>query len=145
MKVKIKQFFYGFLMAGVLLIGVSGCSKGDKDGREPEVEEPTFHNLVVGQGNSKTVRLGNSLFVEADIIAKGKINRVLIILSSLDAPIPVTISTTLEKDFKDKTEAHLKWDTQMFDVPTGKYRLTITVEAKAGEPGRVTSDFTVLP
>ena len=143
---KAKQILYSLLMAGALLVGVYGCSKGDKEEREPEVEKPTIQNLAVGQGNSKTVNVGDKLFIEADIIARGKINRVLISISSLDAAIPVTISTTLERDLKDKTEAHLKWDTVMDDDgATGKYRLTITVEAKAGEPGVITSDFTVLP
>lgn len=142
---KTKQMFYGLLMAGALLVGVCGCSKGDKKDLEPEVEKPTIGNLVIGQGNSKTVKVGDVLLIEADIIARGKISRVLINVSSLDAPVPVTISSTFEGDLKDKTNAHLKWDTLMSDVPTGRYRLTITVEAKVGEYGRVTSDFTVLP
>ena len=142
---KTRQVFYNFLMAGILFIAVSGCSKGDQEEREPEGEKPTIKNVVIGQGNSKTVRLGEKLLLEADIVAKGKINRVSIVLNTLDAPVPVTISTTLEKDLKDKTEAHLKWETLMNDVPTGKYRLTMTVEAKVGEPGKLISEFTVLP
>jgi len=89
--------------------------------------------------------LGDKLLVEADIKAPGKINRVLILLNSLDAPIPVGISTYLEGDLKDKTAAHLKWETLIDNVATGRYRLTITVEAKAGVPGQVTSELTVLP
>jgi hypothetical protein len=145
MKMKAKQILYSLLMAGALLVGVYGCSKGDKEEREPEVEKPTIQNLAVGQGNSKTVIVGDKLFIEADIIARGKINRVLISISSLDAAIPVTISTTLERNLKDKTEAHLKWDTLMDDVPTGRYRLIITVEAKLGETGQITSELSVLP
>ena len=141
---KAKQIFYGLMMAGTLLVGISGCSKGDKEEREPETQKPTIQNLAVGQGNSKTVNLGDKLLVEADIIAQGKINRVLISLNTLDAAVPVTISTTLEKDLKDKTEAHLKWETMMDDVPTGRYRLNITVEGKIGEAGQATSEFTVM-
>ncbi|MEO6894568.1 MAG: hypothetical protein ABI136_05990 [Ginsengibacter sp.] len=141
---KTKQIFYGVLMAGILFVGLSGCSKGDKEEREPETQKVTINKLVVGQGNSKTVKLGEKIFIEADIIAKGKINRVLISLRSLEASIPVTISTTLDKDLKDKTEAHLKWDTLMDDVPTGKYQLNISVEAQSGEPGQISSEFSVL-
>lgn len=143
---KTKQIFYGLLVAGALLVGVTGCSKGDKDeDRKPDVEKPTIKNLVIGQSNSKTVHLGEKLFVEADITAPGKINRVLITLNTLDATVPVTISTTLDKDLKDKTEAHFKWDTLMDDVPTGKYRFVMTIEAQAGETGQIISEFTVLP
>ena len=142
---KTKQILYGLMMVGILLVGVFGCSKGDKEEREPEAEKPTIKNLVIGQGNTKTVHLGDKLLTEADIIARGKISRVLISLNTLDAAPPVGISTTLERDLKDKTEAHLKWETLMENVPTGRYRLTMTVEAKVGEAGQVTSEFTVLP
>lgn len=140
---KTKQIFYGLLMAGALLVGVSGCSKGDKKDREPEAEKPTIKNLVIGQGNP--IHLGDVFFVEADIIARGKISSVHIVVRTLDAPIPLTISTTLTGDLKDKTEAHLKWNPFMDDVPTGRYRISITVAAQTGESGEVTSDFTILP
>ncbi len=143
---KTKQIFYHLMMAGVLLVAVSGCSKGDKENpREPEIEKPVIRNLVVGQGNSKTVHLGDKLLIEADITAPGKISRVQISINSLDAAIPVGISTTLERDLTDKTAAHLKWESLMEDVPTGKYRFRIVVEAKKGGTGDIASELTVLP
>ncbi|MEO9003993.1 MAG: hypothetical protein ABI288_04620 [Ginsengibacter sp.] len=145
MSVKTKQILYCLLMAGVLIVGASGCSKGDREEREPESEKPAIQNLVIGKSNSKTVYLGDKLVVEADIIARGKISRVLISINSLDATPPVGISTALERNLKDKTEAHLSWEALMDDVPTGKYRFTMTVEAKVGETGQITSELNVQP
>lgn len=142
---KTKQIFYSLMTAGILLFGASGCSKASKEEMEPDIEKPVMSNLVIGAGNSKTVQLGEKLIIEGDIVAKGKISRVLISLNSLDAPIAVGISTTLERDLKDKTEAKLKWETKIENVATGRYRLTITIEAKAGEPGQIMSEVNVLP
>lgn len=142
---KTKQIICSLMTAGVLFFAVSGCSKESKEEMEPDTEKPVMRNLVIGAGNSKTVQLGEKLIVEGDIVAKGKISRVLISMNSLDAPIPVGISTTLERDLKDKTEAKLKWETKIDNVATGRYRLTITIEAKAGEPGQVISEVNVLP
>lgn len=142
---KTTRILYSLLLTGAMMFVISGCSKERKEDLKPEVANPTFQNFVIGDGNSKTVKLGENFIVEADIIAPGKISRVQIVAITLEAEIPRTISSNLEGDYVDKTKAHLSWNMSTEDLPTGKYRITITVAAKMGEPGQISADFTIVP
>lgn len=132
---------------GVLLIAMTfvfglffiSCNKDDDE----VIPSPTINNLELGIGDSHTAYIGSDLHIEAEIVAEGLINTILVEVHAEDGS---DNEVEAEFDYSDQTLKNTSFH-QHVDIPdeftAGEYHFHLIVTDKEGNSTTVEADISI--
>ncbi|RYY56040.1 MAG: DUF4625 domain-containing protein [Chitinophagaceae bacterium] len=132
--------FHLFTKIFILLVlagAVASCNKDDKD----MVARPTITITELGSGNSKKAFAGSDLHIEAEILAPGTIDRIVLEIQSAESG-GWNFSETFTDDYSNTKNATFH---EHVDIPAtvtpGTYRVHMEVYDKNGQVSSAESDL----
>lgn len=131
MKIKI---FYLLILLAISLFIFDACSK--------DPEKPVITLTELGMNNSKTVEIGSDLHVEAEIVAEGKINVIMIEIYSETGGGWSFDTTYTEFAGLKNAEFHKHIEIPLSATP-GDYHFHLTVKDQAGNQSTVESELKI--
>lgn len=137
---KTNKILNSFVLAMIVLIGISSCKKDDQ-----VVIKPTITDLEVGHENNKTGYPGHDIHLEAEIFAPGKIKDISIEIHSAEHEEGWSLNKTFTQGYTGSKNVDFH---EHIDIPEdaapGEYHLHIVVTDQEGNATKEESDLILI-
>ena len=141
MNMKTRNIQFVLLLTAIFFGFLSSCKKDNAD--VPVATKPEIGTLEIGSGNNKTVKAGEDLHLEGDIVAEALIDKIEIDIHQEGGTFKFAKVYTDEKYVGKKNVIFHEHIDIPSEVPAGQYHFHLTVTDKAGNTTSVESPLTI--